>query len=180
MESMTITEALAELKLITKKVEKKKEVVKQNLTTFEHLPDAFKEDGGVKEMVKREMQAIADHYERLVRIRASIGVKNAETSVMVEGVSKTISQWLAWKESVKDPLSALLAEIQNGVNTAVKSNAQRPMVTANEQTKEVNLAKLMINVDMGHVNKSIETIISITEKLDGQLSLKNATTVVTF
>ncbi len=67
--SMTITEALAEIKTIGKRLEKKKQAVLTNIGRDSRLKDPL--DDSVK-FVKEERQAIEDLEKRIVTIRTAI------------------------------------------------------------------------------------------------------------
>ncbi len=45
MEKITITEALSEVNLLKKKIEKKKEMILANLAKFKHVPDPYEKQG---------------------------------------------------------------------------------------------------------------------------------------
>ena len=64
---LSISEALAEIKLIDKKIKKKREDINTHSTRLEHLNDPFPlEHGGSAGFIKRELQAISDLIDRHV------------------------------------------------------------------------------------------------------------------
>ena len=179
MERMTVTEALAEIELIEKKVEKKAAVIMANLSRYEHQNDPYvKEDDGASGMLKREYQSMQDHWGRLIKFREAIAKANVDNSITVEGITKSISQWLAWKRDVQDDHITHLANIVKTVEAAIKEDDRSPKVMRNAETNATHLAKLVWNVQLPDVRKQQEHLLTIKEKLDGQLSLKNATIVV--
>ena len=68
----TITEALAELKTLGKRIEKKRESVAMFLTRQDGLKDPLEKDGGSVEFIKRERQAVKDLEQHHVNIRLAI------------------------------------------------------------------------------------------------------------
>ena len=179
MDKMTITEALAEVKLLLAKIAKKKEVVLVNVTRYSHVADPFIKDGGGKEMVRRELQAIRDLDIRLVRIRLAIARANLATKLTIGTVERTITEWLAWRKEVADGERSLLMAIAGNVNKTAKQAEQNPPAYKDE-TGKVKIADLLYNVDADAINLEAQGIDEVLGVLDGKLSLLNATTVVEF
>jgi hypothetical protein len=177
MERHTITEALAEIKLIDKRVEKKSEFIRANLLRFEHQPDSFAKDGGSPEYLRRESQAITDLWTRLVKLRAAIAKANVENQITVEGVTRSISEWLAWKRDVQEDH---IQHLKNVAHTLAQHKAENDRTPKfyKDDAGTTFVVKPVYNIDAAEVQKQLEHIMSIKERLDGQLSLKNATIVV--
>jgi hypothetical protein len=76
MSKITITEALAEIPTIVKRIDKKQEFILNFLYRQSAVRDPHEKDGGSSELIKREMQAIDDLQARLVKIRSSIQLAN--------------------------------------------------------------------------------------------------------
>jgi hypothetical protein len=64
MTEITITEALADVKTIDKRIEKKKYFVQSYLVRQERLKDPLEKDGGATKVIHQERQAIQDLQER--------------------------------------------------------------------------------------------------------------------
>jgi len=64
-QTMTITEALSQVNLVKKKLDHKKKAALQLLVRAEHVKDPYESEGGTKEFLKRELQAIDDLHTRL-------------------------------------------------------------------------------------------------------------------
>ena len=97
---MTITEALAELKTIQKRVEKKREFIVNYLCRQEGLKDPLERDGGAVTAIIREQQAIQDLETRHVNIRTAIQLTNQKTTITIGDTTKTIAEWLTWRKEV--------------------------------------------------------------------------------
>lgn len=178
MEKMTVTEALAEVKLIQKKIEKKKATITANTARFEHMKDPY---GDTASMIKEELQSIEDLYAKLTRLRTSVSKANLDTRVSIGGHDKTVTEWLTWKKEVYEPLTGVYSGLTFNATQEIKKNTERPSLVKNENTNDpATLAKLVVNVDIPTLNKKAEQIVEIHEKLDGLLSLKNATVTVEF
>lgn len=180
MESMTITEALAEIKLITKKVAKKREVIQGHLTRYEHLADPYAASGGSAQMIKEEIQSVGDLEDKLVRIREAISKANLETQVTVEGETRSIYGWLAWRREVAEESKNSFTRWYSGAANALKAAGERPQVTKEEATGITFLVKLVGNVDLKDLAQKAERVTTMVQRLDGLLSLKNATITISF
>src|SRR5437762_2223860 len=97
---ITITEALAELKTLQKRIEKKREFVVTFLARQDGLKDPLGNDGGSFVALGRELQAIHDLDARRVLIRTNIQKINQSTPITVENVTRTIAEWLTWRKEV--------------------------------------------------------------------------------
>jgi hypothetical protein len=180
MEKMTITEALAEVKLIGKKVEKKRETVLTNLTRVKIVPDPFKdEEGGANGALTREIQSVESHLARLCRIRGAIAKANLNTQLTLNESQKSVSEWLAWKREVAEGQLKFLADIPNKTKAALDSFTKNPSVYKDPEGK-VALHEIVTNLDYPLYLKKYEQQQDLFEQLDGKLSLLNATTVVEF
>ena len=99
---MKITEALAEIKTIAARTIKKREAIMRYFSRDSRFRDPLEADGGSKEFVKRERQAIKDLEERLVKIRSAIQAINLRTSLAVNGTTRTVSEWLNWRREISN------------------------------------------------------------------------------
>jgi hypothetical protein len=178
---ITITEALSEINLIKKKVTGKRAQIQQMLIRATHIPDVYEKEGGSKAFIEREMQAIADLNLRLIRIRSEISHANLETQITLsEGaftLTQSIHDWLIWKrELVKEQL-----QFVNSVNTTVKlhidSVSKQPQVYKDEEGN-IHLVKSEVNIHYPSWVAQQASLNALFEKLDGQLSLKNATVTI--
>lgn len=180
MEKLTITEALAETKLIQRKLNKSRESVAGSLCYYEHTKDPREASGGSKSFIKNELQSIYDNELRLERIRRAISDANNKTTINIAGKEKTISEWLTWKKEIahdrKQFFQGLAQNIKNTVNESVRS----PKVFKENPDSEPTIARIVVCAEVAEIEAEQMKQIEIEEKLDGQLSLKNATTTVEF
>ena len=72
METITITEALADIKTIGKRVAKKQEFVGSYLARVEAAKDPHAAHGGSAKVIDSERQSISDLWRRVVTIRTAI------------------------------------------------------------------------------------------------------------
>lgn len=175
---MTITEALAELKTIQKRIEKKREFVGQYLARQDGIKDPLEKDGGSATVIERERQSIADLETRIVAIRTNIQKVNQATPITVEGVTKTIAEWLTWRKEVAPGQQASLSSLRRTIQSVRQQTQQKGLQTIAPGATAGSPADVVINVDEGQLAKDAELIETILGTLDGQLSLKNATVMI--
>jgi hypothetical protein len=167
---MTITEALAELKTIAKRLEKKREFVYSHLVYHASMKDPLTKDGGAATVLERERQGVADLEVRVVAIRTAIQRANLATMITVEGETKTIAEWLAWRKDVMPERKRFIGTMFNTIQQRRKEFTQKAAATPED---------IVVNVDERALADAGEQLETIVATLDGQLSLKNATTTVT-
>jgi hypothetical protein len=177
MAQITITEALAELKTIDKRIEKKREFVLSYLLRQEMLKDPLEKDGGSVSAIKRELQAIHDLEERKVLIRRRIQAANERNSVTVGKQARTIADWLVWRREVAPIQQQFLASLRNKIEQARQEAARRGAgLSATAETAKPN--DVIVNVNEQELAREIEGLEEVLGTLDGQLSLKNATLLI--
>lgn len=184
MEKLTITEGLAEITLIKKKLLAKQSKIKDMLTRVEHLPDVFEKEGGSQEVVGREMQGISDLVHRLIRIRAAISKANLLTLIVIaddqgDKITMTIHDWLIWKREAARDFIGFVAGVNKSVRAHMENAGRQPQVYKDE-AGNVQVAKIKINLDYPAWLALESSTTDRLQKLDGQLSLKNATVVIEF
>jgi len=175
---ITITEALAETKTIRKRIEKKQEFVLQNLYRQERIKDPLEKNGGSAKVLASERQAISDLEQRLVKIRTAISAANTANSITINGQTKTIEEWLVWRRDVSDGQVDFMEQLNRTIQRA-RSEAQRKGAAVTKAGEEPEPNDVVVSIDEQDLAKDIEGIEETLGTLDGQLSLKNATVMVT-
>jgi hypothetical protein len=182
--SMTITEALAEIKTIGKRLEKKRTGVLQNIGRDARLKDPL--DGGTVEFVKRERQAITDLEARIVTIRTAIASSNLSTFATVGAETRTVFEWLTFRREVAEGRRLFLAQMNNYIRQ-VREKVQKDggrVITANVASTAIvegsgkQAIEVIIHLDEKELLEREENLLKILGDLDGKLSLLNATTVI--
>lgn len=175
MKKITITEALAELKTIGKRVGKKQKFITQFLVRQDKMKDPLVSEGGSEDAVKRERQAIADLHQRSINIRLAIGRANAANTIKVSGTYRSIAEWLVWRREVAPHEKSFLGEIAGSIQN-VRSEAQKQgldIVQPGAQPETPN--DIIVNVHELELAQEIEGLEETLGVLDGLLSLANAT-----
>lgn len=175
---LTITEALAEVKTIGKRIAKKREFIGGYLVRQEKLKDPLASEGGSAAAIAREQQAVDDLESRIITIRRAIADANARTEITLHGVTRTISDWLTWRREVAPERQEFNKKARLTL-ASLRQEAQRKGVALRGSEVEVTDPNdLIVNVPEKALADEAEQLERILGDLDGQLSLKNATTMV--
>lgn len=180
MPRMTITEALAETKTLAKRIISKREFVGQHLARQEAFKDPLLADGGERAAVSSAMQAVVDLEENIVRIRGAIAASNLATLITVCGRERTVAAWLAWRRDVAPSRGDALKRMAMAVQKTRQDAQAKGCKVLPEGVSGNDRTDVVINLSETDLAKQIEEHENVLGTLDGQLSLKNATTFVEF
>jgi hypothetical protein len=177
MAQITITEALAELKTIDKRIAKKREFVLTYLLRQEMFKDPLEKDGGSVSAIKRETQSINDLEERKIVIRRAVQQANERNTVAVGRQTRSIADWLVWRREVAPVQQQFLANIRARIEQARTEAARKGAgLSGSAETAKPN--DVIVNVNEQELAREIEGLEDVLGTLDGQLSLKNATLMI--
>lgn len=174
MRSITVSEALTEVKLIYRRISSAKEMAKQYATCPAKEIDPLAAEGKTsRDFVLAQINSIQDLVSNLTKIRSVIAAANAQTNMTIMGQTKSVQDWLKWKSESGPQLLAALREIQSAVYESRQGGRLSALRTgAAPADVRVNLDEHKL-LDMISVNDEILT------SIDGQLNLVNAQTFVT-
>ncbi len=173
----TITEALADIKVLNKRILKKQEFVNSHLLTGDHIKDPYADKGGVKKIVEEELQSIGDIRIRIVTLRAAINQANMNTGITINGETKSMYSWLTWRREIMETETVFVAKSAAKIQAELSQYNNRPQVWKDDDEKQ-HLVHLEPTVDPKLFQDASEKLDVIAGSLDGQLSMKNATTFV--
>lgn len=176
MSKITITEALAEVPTIEKRLEKKKDFILSFLFRQSAIRDPHEKDGGSPVLIARELQATKDLQERLVDIRSAIQEANAKNSIAIGNETRSIADWLTWRREVAPKLQQLYKEINQKL-TSMRQQAIKQGVNVSQNDAGFS-GDFVVNVNEKELAEKIENLENVLGVLDGQLSLKNATITI--
>lgn len=176
--TLTVTEALAELKVIGKRVEAKEQFIKDYLYRQAIVRDPHADKGGTPKLISEARQAIRDLEDRKVKIRLAIQQKNLVEVLEIDGLSQTVAGWLTWRKEISPGVvkrgRAWLEMIRNiRAQTLARSGKINPEVGPENQVQDI-----LINTDELELSQNLEKIEAVLGTLDGRLSLFNATTTI--
>ena len=173
--SYTITEALAELKRIKSKLDKKTQFILTYLGRQEGAKDPLEKQGGSSKAIAEELQAIGDLQERFVRIRSSIAAANSANTLTIGTTTRSVADWLVWRRDVSPLVKKLhkdLADKINQIRNGAKAQGWN-VVKSNEAPQAPT--DVIIEIDEKSLAEVSENTQEILDTLDGKLSLHNAT-----
>lgn len=175
---MTITEGLAEIKTIQKRISAKREAVARYLARQDTQKDRLPGEGGEAAYVARERQAVADLETRLVNIRTAVQKVNLVTPLTVVSTTKTVAEWLGWRKEVAPNLRTFLRGLMNGIAQVRQQATQKGLAVVQPGQTPSRPEDVIVNLDEGQLNAEIEAVEEMLATLDGKLSLMNATTLI--
>jgi len=176
MPLITITEALAEIPTIEKRITKKREFILNYLYRQSSIRDPHEKDGGSSLLIARELQAITDLQTRLIKIRTAIQKANAENTIMIGNETRTIVDWLTWRREIAPKQQQFLKEMMNKIST-MRQQAIRQGVAVTDKDAGFS-SDYVVNINERELADKIESLEDVLGTLDGQLSLKNATITI--
>lgn len=180
--STTITEALAEIKTIGKRIEKKRQSVATYLARDSRLKDPLEKDGGSAKFIISERQGIADLENRIVAIRTAIQKSNLQTQTAIGNRTLTVAEWLTWRREVAGGTQGFLNGLNAGIR-GIREKAQKEGATIVQTATDSDgksLREVIVNIDEKALLEEQENLEKTLGDLDGRLSLLNATTVIEF
>jgi len=175
----TITEGLQEIKTLLKRIEKKRSFIRGYLWRQNQIRDPHDKDGGSHILIKKERQAIQDLENNIINIKRQIDTANAITEITICGETKTIAEWLIWRRELATNRKRFLESIQSTVQSARTQAAQKGIQVVDTASKAGDV-DVIVNIDERLLAEEIEQMEEILSKLDGQLSLKNATVKIKY
>lgn len=205
MEKISITRALAEIKILEKKIDKKiGAFVPTVVTQGKRPPTGYETIDKFKEIQKAEFQSIKDLINRRSEIKRKIVLSNATTKVKISDESLTIAEVIDYKSTkliILKKLNDRMITVFNhsasekesqmmGVNAAIDRQLEAlygrdKKVTAEEVSVvrepylENNGPKFIECIDIQKENKNlVEKIDEFVLEVDHILSESNATTFI--
>jgi hypothetical protein len=175
---LTITEALADIKTSLARIDKKQKSILGYLGRDSRLRDPLEKEGGSAEFIKRERQSILDLQDKIVRVRSAIQKINLETTLTIEGETRTLAAWLNWRREIAGLQQTFLSQMSSNIHT-LRQQATRQGATVRE-SGETSAAPqdFIINMSESALATENERMTTILGQLDGKLSLLNATTLI--
>lgn len=181
MFNITITEALAEIKTIGKRVETKQSQLRSFLFRDSRMKDPMEKDGGSEEFIKRERQAIEDLQRRVIALRFAVQKANMVTPLKLGEKEMTVYEWLIWRKEVAPHLQTQLSSMWNDLQNA-RATAQRQGISVVAAAAAVqggsDAKEVVVNINEQELARQREEVETSLGELDGRLSLINATTMV--
>ena len=174
---ITITEALAEVKTIGKRMEKKREAIREYLGRDVRLRDPMESSGGSREYIRRERQALRDLGTRLLNLRQAIQETNLSTELSINGTTRRLASWLNWRRELAEAEGVYLRLLNMSIKS-VREKIQKEGRSVVSSEADAGKEDVIINLDEAALHEEIEAHETLVGTLDGKLSYLNATTVI--
>ena len=171
---MLITECLADLKTVKKRIESANETVQRYLARQEHRKDPLLTKGGSTLVIQGEIQSVRDLAEKQVQTRLAIARTNDQAKLTVQGVTRTVSEWLVWRREAAPILASQYKTIFSKIDQVRKEALKAGVQVTSGQPGNDN--DVVIHVDEVAIKQESEKLDAILGELDGKLSIHNATT----
>jgi len=172
---MFLTEALAELKTLKKRIEATQQTILQYVVRDERMKDPLESGGGTKTVIAQELQKLKDLRERYVKVRAAIADANAKTTATVGKMTRSVAEWLIWRREIAKDYQTFLLALQQA---ALKGRNVYQVPTHRQQEVGVSEIRVAVGIDEKVLGQDIENYEEVTGNLDAQLSLLNARTEI--
>lgn len=173
---LTITEALAEIAMLNKRIETHFAFVSARIARPAMMMDPLAGEGGTGEVLRRHRQAAKDLRERWVKLRSAVAKVNQGAELTIEGVTRSIADWIVWRREVMPGTKRELDQLAASVDNLRKQALQRGGAVKQESSD--NQADIVLHISETELLAERDRLDKILGTLDGQLSLKNATTFV--
>lgn len=171
MATLTITEALQQIKTSLARIASKRGEVTSRVAQDSRMVDPLQNQGGTREFIKAALQSVQDLEKRIVALRVGINQANLNSSVEINGDSRTVAEWLVWKRELVSNQQTFFVQVSRNIQTG-RNNAG----TAN-RTLQAGAAPVDVTVfiDERKFAADTEHLNEVLSVLDGRLSAFNAT-----
>lgn len=180
METLKITQALAEITLAQKKIEHSMGFVIKNAKRDERLRDPFEKDKTTQEaVVQAELQSIADNEKRIVALRMAINKANMAHTITIESVTRTIAEWIIWRRDILPGLKQRLQLINREITERERNYDASMLRIRGQLGDKQEPVPYTYNISEKKLLEEIQATEVVEQQLDGMLSLMNANIDVT-
>jgi len=174
----TITEVLAELATIDKRLPKKAQELIPYVARAAQLKDPLSKSGGSERYIAAERQSFSDLLQRKIILRRVVAKANAETTIAIDGKEMSVADWLVWKRECYAPHLQMLQGLLGQAQGARQQAQQRGVALIRVEHEQVASQDILVCLDERELIDEVAALEERFGRLDGLLSLKNATTSV--
>lgn len=172
MPTMTLTEALARHKLTLAKISDATNRLQHYLVRDDRLQDPLlKADTTSEAFVAQQRQSISDLCQLAINIRRAIAQQNRDIRVTFGKLSMSIEDALCWRREIAPLQKALLNSL------LVKARESRTPIRSSQSATD--LIKWVVSFDEKQAMDELEQLTTALAELDMQLSIVNATHIIT-
>ena len=180
----TLTEALTELRSLDKRIKAKREAIRSYLARQAAMADPFHAEGGTSAFITRELEGIETFEERVLALRGAIYEANSATKLEIGDETRTLAEWLTWRTEIAYPRQRFLQKLYQRIKDVRREALARgtTVVTATIAAGALGApppAGVIVNVNERELVNELEGLDTMLSQFEGQLAVKNATTMVT-
>lgn len=178
MPKITVTEALAELPTLKKRITKLRvEIGNYSSRPAKERDPHYKIEGGSRGWIERQLQSVRDMETRYLRIRQSIQRSNLDSMLSVEGVERPVMEWLNWRNEIAKEQGMMPQALLNAIQRQRKAATAAGGKLGTEKEAQGD-NDIIVNVHESDLIDQVQKHETIMGALDGKLSLHNATTMI--
>lgn len=174
---LTITEALADIKTLGKRIDSKAQFIQTYLVRQEMISDPLAQEGGSVKAIAAAQQSIHDLAERVVVLRAAIHRANAATVIPINGTTRSLADWLVWRRDAVPLLQQSRSRIDQLIQQ-VRRDAGQKGFKMSQPGQVADRQDVIIHLNEIAFAQEGDMLTDTLGQLDGLLSLKNATTTI--
>lgn len=168
---MKIIEALKELPLLEKRIEKNIELIQKYSSEVEGAGEfTFKTKEQQTAEVASLIQSVSDLAARRGKIRRALAMTNATVTVAIQGVTRTITEWIEYRERGYNFEARALQ--------ALNTNTAASIVRTTQVQVDIGIKPVRF-YDEAEKNAKLAAITEIHGAIDATLEIINATTELT-
>lgn len=164
-----ITKALSRVGTIQARLNARTQNVLAYACRSEKHTDPIKEEGGSPAYVRKNLDALRDLENNLVTIRSAVQRANFDNRLTVCGQTRTVQQWLNWRQEVLPHRKAFLETLL----TRVESERRQLGLRGQKEAEDLH-----VNFPEEKMREELTTLIDIENTLDEELSVYDATVMV--
>ena len=175
--SITISEALSDIKTIDKRLRKQREFVQTHVAYSGSAKDPFEAEGGIRKVIGEKLQSIGDLEERVIAIRTAILNANLTNRIVLNGKDRSVQEWLTWRREVVHGRRQFFNFLATEVDKIKLAARQKDLSVAKEGETAV-YEGIEFVVPVLTIQDEQENLEQILGDLDGKLSVHNANTTI--
>lgn len=180
--NVTITEALATIKLVPKRINAKLQAARGYLIRERSTTDPLEKEGGSEAFVAATRQSVGDLIEDLVKMRTAVLGKSLSTELTImigeRTTTRTVQGWIIWRREAVP----LLKELQGLLAIACQSAEQNAIKLKARVVEDLGVGEgrhdILVTFHQTGFHKEVEELEMVLAKLDAELSRINATTTL--
>ncbi len=177
MPTLTISDALAEVQTIRRRIDQKQQLIAAYLLRPPHYRDPLRAEGGSAAVLAREWASLRALHERTVLLRRLIQQAYERTAVTFGDQTRCLADWLAWRREVSARRAGFLKALSTRIRRARRAAALRARKQPAGSGRD-KPADVVVHLNEQELARETETLEELLGYLNGQLALKNATLTI--